>query len=276
MSTTAVGITSILDAPPPVAPPFGLLSVPGVLQSDLGRWRNGVNMFGFPTQEPWTWDPCSEGTFRVKSEESLISSGRFDPFGVGLTLTCSRVGAPDDLSERLERALRAILSFGVEKAISSGSEVTSNPSLGDTNLTILGGGAVTPDAGLSWLEQAIGEKGVRGIVHAPPAVLSAWGFDKVRVVGDHLETVNGNFVAAGGGYIGADPAAGTSPAAGQSWAFATAGLEVRLTEPGLITGKESEVLDRALNDLVYHSESYALATWDAEAVQAGVLIDWTP
>jgi hypothetical protein len=269
-------VTSTLDAPRPVAQRYGLLSVPGVLPEERRlRWANGVNTFGFPTQMPWTWDPCSEGTFRVKSEESDISSERFDPFGIGLTVTCSRLGAPADLRDRLRAAFDATLSWAVERAVSQGSEVTSNGSLGDTNLTILGGGAVTPDVGLSWLENSIGEKGVRGIIHAPSPVVSAWGFEKVRVEGDHLVSPNGNFVAAGGGYIGADPAAGTSPAAGQSWAFATAGLEVRLTEPTIV-GNEAESLDRALNDLVFRVESTALATWDAEVVQAGVLIDWTP
>jgi hypothetical protein len=277
VSSTAVGITSILDAPPLVAPRYGLLSVPGVEQEGPGRWQNGVNTFGEPAQEPWTWDPCSTGTFRVKPEESLIGTERFDPFGVGLTVTCSRLGAPADLSDRLERALRAKLSFAIERAISRANVVTSNGWLGDTNMDALAsGGAVTPDVGLSYLENAIGAEGVHGIIHADPATVAAWGFDKVRVVGDHLETVNGTFVASGGGYIGSDPASGSTPAEGQSWAYATAGLEVRLTDPNLITGDESEVLDRALNDLVYHSESYVLATWDHEVLQAGVLIDWTP
>lgn len=276
MSTTAVGVTSILDAPAPVAAPYGLLTIPGVLQSGIGRWGNGVNTFGFPTQEPWTWDPCSEGTFRVKDEESEMNTERFDPFGVGLTLTCSRLGAPADLSDRLQRALRAKLSFGVEKAVSQGSAVGDH-FLGDTDLDILASGAVVAaQAALSYLENAIGATGLRGIIHADPATVAAWGYDRIRVVGDHLETINGNFVAAGGGYIGADPASGSTPAAGQSWAFATAGLEVRITEPHLISGNESEVLDRSINDLVYHSESYVLATWDHEELQAGVLVDWTP
>ena len=280
MSTTAVGVASILDAPRPVAQPHGLLSVPGVLQDERRvRWANGVNMFAFPAQMPWTWDPCASGTFRVKSSESEVASERFDPFGIGLTVTCSRLGAPEDLRERLEAAFDATVSWAVERAISQGSEVTSNPNLGDTNLTILGGGPVTPVVGLAWLEQALGEKGVRGIIHAPNPVVSSWGYDKVRVkVRDGVEylvTPNGNFVAAGGGYIGADPTSGSTPAAGQSWVFATAGLEVRLTDPE-IPGDESDNLDRELNDLVYRVESTALATWDETVVQAGVLVDWTP
>ena len=81
MSVTAIGPAAILDVPRPVAPPYGLLSVPGVLAAETrGRWLNGVNTFGFPVQDTWTWDPCSTGTFRVKSEESEVSTERFDAF----------------------------------------------------------------------------------------------------------------------------------------------------------------------------------------------------
>lgn len=277
MSVTAIAPASTLDAPDPVAPPNGLLAVPGVLQpEERGRWLNGVNMFGFPSDMPSTWDPCAAGTFRTKSDESTLSSERFDSFGVYLPIACSRLGMPDGFEGRAEAALDAVLSWAVEKAISQGSEVSSNPTLGDTNLAILAGGAaVTPDVGLSYLEDAIGAKGVRGIIHATPAVVAAWGFDKLRQ-GDALVTANGNYVAAGGGYIGADPANGSTAAAGQAWAFATAGVEVRTTEMMLISPEEGEVLDRSTNDVVYRAERYVLATWDEAVVQAGVLIDWTP
>jgi hypothetical protein len=264
MSTTAVGTRSTL------------LSVPGVLSSEQrGRWLNGVNMYGFPHADPWTWDPCSDGTFRVKPAESDVTTEPFDPFGVGMTFLCSRLGLTEDYRGRLEAAFNARISFIVEQAVSQGSDVSSNPSLGDTNLDILGGGAVTPAVALSFLEEAIGSTGLRGIIHAASPVVSAWGFEKVRVDGDHLVSPNGNYVAAGGGYIGADPASGSTPAAGQSWVFATTGLEVRMTEP-TIPGNESETLDRSLNDVEVYVESTVLATWDHEVLQAGVLVDWTP
>lgn len=276
MSVTAIAPALNLDAPRPVAPSYGLLSVPGVLsEEDRGRWLSGVNILGIDTGGTWTWDPCSSGTFRVKSEEGALTSDRFDAFGIGISLKCSSLGLPDDFEERLRAAADAVTSFMVENAISQGSAVTTNPSLGDTNLDILASGAaVKSGEALSWLENAIGEKGVRGIIHATPAVVAAWGFDKLKT-NAVIETAAGTYVASGGGYIGADPSAGSTPGAGEDWAFATAGVEVRMTPLQILSTDMSESLDRSTNEVVIRAERYALATWDAELVQAGVLVDWT-
>lgn len=275
MSTTAPAPALGLDAPLPVAPEYGLLSVPGVLSvEDRGRWQAGVNLLGIDTEDNWTWDPCSSGTFRVKPEDGALTTARFDSFGLGMTLKCSSLGLPRDFDDRLEAVIDAISSFLVEKAISQGSEVTSNPSLGDSNLDVLASGAtVSADVGLAWLENAIGATGLRGIIHAPPAVTARWGFNKLRTNG-HLETVQGTYVASGGGYIGADPVAGDTADAGESWAFATAGVEVRLTPIDILSRNRAESMDRSTNEVVIRAERYALVTWDAELLQAGVLIGW--
>lgn len=277
MTVTAIAPALDLDAPALVAPQYGLLSVPGVLaaEEERGRWLAGVNLLGIDTADTWTWDPCSSGTFRVKDEDGALTTERFDAFGVGLSLKCSTVGLPRNFSERLAAAADAVTSFLVERAISQGSAVTTNPSLGDTNLDILASGsAVKPSEALSWLENAIGAKGVRGIIHATPAVVSAWGFDKLRTNGA-IETAAGTYVAGGGGYIGADPAAGSTPADGEDWAFATAMVEVRMTPLNVLGAELRESLDRTTNEVVIRAERYVLATWDAELVQAGVLVDWT-
>ena len=278
MTVTALAPAFTLDAPKPVAPPYGLLYVPGVLKDGDARqrWLNGVNMWGYPSDLPETWDPCSSGTFRTKADTSTQATERFDSFGVYLALACSSLGMPDGFEARAEVALDAVISFAVEKALSQGSDVTSNPFLGDTHLDILGGATVSADVGLRYLEQAIGEAGVRGIIHAPPAVIAAWGFDKLREENGALVTANGNYVAAGGGYIGADPVNGSSPGAGQSWAFATAGVEVRMSDMQLTPPDITGALDRDTNDVVYRAERYVMATWDESVVQAGVLVDWDP
>lgn len=277
MSVTAIGPASILDTPRPVAPPYGLLSVPGVLLDDeRGRWLNGVNTFGFPlkVEDTWTWDPCSTGTFRVKPEAAALSTERFDAFGVGASIACSTHGLPSDFLNRLEDAFAAVLSAAVEKAVAQGSEVTTNPSLGDTNLTILNSGtAVTPEEGLAWLENEL--PGVRGIIHAVPAVVSRWGFEKLKTDAEAIYTPNGNYVAAGVGYIGADPADGATPGTTEAWTFLTAGLEVRMSPLQVISPEIAESLDRSTNDVVYRVERYVVASWDSDLVQAGVLIDWS-
>ena len=276
MSVTAVGPALDIDGPLPVSPPYSLLEIPGVLQPDSDRWMNGVNVYGYPEETPLTWEPCATGTFRTKADGSGVLTPRFDAFGMYVPITCSAgyMGDWRDFADRAGVALNARQSFGVEEALSQGVSMSLNPFFGDANLTVLGGGAVTPVVGLAYLEEAIGATGQMGLIHATPAVVASWGFEHVET-GDALRTTNGTPVASGGGYIGADPVGGSSPAAGQSWAFATGPVEVRLSDLILVGDDINGTLDTSNNDVTFRAEKYALATWDT-ALQVGVLIDWTP
>jgi hypothetical protein len=157
--------------------------------------------------------------------------------------------------------------------LAAGADGSTNPFLGDSNVTVLGGAAVTPAVGLSWLENAIGATGRQGLIHASPAVAAAWGFDKLET-GEALYTVNGTPVAVGGGYANVT-VDGDDPGDGEDYAFATGPVEVRLSEAITLSDDIAESLDRSNNDVVIRAERYALATWDT-ALQAAVLIDWTP
>lgn len=280
MSITAVGPAASIDGPLPVAPPYSLLSIPGVLlvDGDAGRWLNGVNLWGYPTETPATWEPCSTGTFRTKDEGGEVPVPRFDPFAFYTSVTCTAASIASDwrgFANRAEIALRATQSFAVEEALSQGVELSTNPFFGDANLDILAGGAAqTPEVGLRYLEDAIGATGRGGIIHATPAVVAAWEFEALET-GATLVTPNGTPVASGGGYIGADPVLGASPAAGQAWAFATGPVHVRLSEVQMVGDDINGTLDTSNNDVTFRAEKYALAVWDT-ALQAGVLIDWTP
>jgi hypothetical protein len=275
MSVFAVGPALAIDGPLPVAPPYSLLSVPGVLVDDGDRWLNGVNVYGYPSDTPSTWEPCSTGTFRVKSEGGEQPQARFDSFGIYLPIECSSssIGDWEDFKNRAERVLDATQSFAVEEALSQGVIGSMNPFLGDTNVTVLGGGAVTPEVGLRWLEDAIGGTGRMGLIHATPATVAAWEFEALET-GSALRTPNGTPVASGGGYIGAD-ADGSAAAAGQAWAFATGPVQVRMSEMQLVEGELNGTLDTSNNDVIFRAEKFALATWDT-ALQVAVLIDWTP
>lgn len=275
MSITAVGPATTLDGPLPVEPPYSLLNVPGVLvDSGDERYLNGVNLWGYPADTPSTWEPCSDGTFRVKSEESDQPQARFDPFAAYIPIACSALGMPSGFAQRAEVVLDATLSFAVEDALANGIIGSTNPFFGDGNVTILGGGAVTPEVGLRWLERAIGQTARRGLIHAPPEIVAAWEFEALET-GAELRTPNGTPVAAGGGYIDAFPVSAGAPASGTAYAWATGPVEVRLAPFQLIPEDISEALDRSVNDVVYRAERYVLATWDG-ALQAAVLIDWTP
>jgi hypothetical protein len=277
MSVMAVGPALDIDGPLPQAPLYSLLSVPGVLAEDgEGRWMNGVNVDGYPEGTPESWEPCSSGTFRTKVEESTMSRPRFDAFGLYIPIQCSSLSVGpnwEEFAARAEAVLEATESWGVERALAAGVVTSGNPFLGDSNVVVLGGGAVAPQVGLSYLEQAIGETGRQGLIHAPPEVVAAWGFDKIET-GLSLRTVNGTPVAKGGGYSGVD-ANGSSPAVGQSYAFATGPVKVYLSEMSLVSDTLRESLDRSNNDVVFRAERYAIAAWDT-ALQVAVLIDWSP
>lgn len=271
----AIGPALDLDGPLPVAPPHGLLTIPGVLRDDGDRWLNGVNIDSYPCNVPTLWDPCSTGTYRAKEDVVEMPRPRFDSFAIIQSLVCSSLGIGDPVAftEKAETVLNATQSFGVEEAISQGVAGSTNPFLGDVNVTVLGGGAVTPAVGLAWLENAIGATGRMGMIHAPPAVVVAWEAGLSQDAPDGvLRTMNGTPVASGGGYIGAD-ANGVSAGAGQSWVFASGPVEVRLASVAVQPIRET--LDRTDNSVVVRAERYALAVWDG-CLQVAVLIDWTP
>lgn len=272
----AVGPARNLDGPlPPVAPEYRLLSVPGVLVEGDLDWLNGVNVWGYPVETPSLWEPCSEGTFRTKSDESSWDQPRFDSFVAYLPITCSTIsGDPEEFARRAEAVLDATISFAVEQALAQGVVGSTNPFFGDTNLTQLGGGAVSAQAGLNYLENAIGATGRGGMLHATPGIVSAWNLVNLETNGV-LRTTNGTPVASGGGYINTDPAglAGSDPSVGQEWAFATGPVKVYVAEaPNL---EVSEYVDRSDNVITYRAEKFVLAMWDT-SLQSGVLIDWTP
>lgn len=279
MSQIAVGPALDIDGPLPVAPEYSLLSIPGVVVAGDGgdRWMNGVVVDSYPTETPESWDPCSAGTFRVKTEGDSPPLPRFDPFVLYVPITCSSLSFGDNwegFARRAELVLEATQSWGVEKALSQGVSQSSNPFLADTNMVLLEAGAHTPASGLAWLEEAIGATGRGGIIHASPGVVAQWGFNQLET-GPVLRTANGTPVAVGGGYSGADPVDEAGPAAGQSYVFATGPVEVRLSEPMLIPEDINGALDTSNNDVTFRAERFALVTWDT-ALQAAVLIDWSP
>ena len=118
MSVTAIGPAVALDGPLPVAPPQSLLNTPDiVVAEDATRVLNGANVWMYPTGCSELWEPCSDGTFRTKSEESTQLTPRFDSFVVYKSITCSTIGfdnaALEDLARRAEAVLDATLSAGV-------------------------------------------------------------------------------------------------------------------------------------------------------------------
>lgn len=277
MSIQGVGIRLDLDGPRPVAPPHSLVNTPGVVVAGGdGRWMNGVNLIAYPEDVPSLWEACSEGTFETKGDGETGRITTFDPFVVYLPITCSSLGVYQNLQGQAEAVLEATWSFGVEEALAKGIVgPPSNPFFGDSSLSILAGGAAqTPATALAYLENAIGATGRKGMIHATPAIVSALQADKLEGGEEgELLTSNGTPVVSGGGYAGADPYAGAAPSAGQDWMFATGPVEVRSSPIAMTSVSQS--LDRSDNTLTFRAERNVLAIFDG-ALQAGILVDWSP
>lgn len=282
MSSMAVGVATDIDGPLPLEPPFGLLSIPGVLH-ELGaggqhRELGGVVVDAYPGAVPVPWEPCSAGTYREKEEGAETLTPRFDPVGLYVAITCSSLSFGRDWrswASRAEKVLDATLSYGVEFVLSKGVTGSANSFFGDSAVTVLGGAAVLPQAALSYLENAIGATGRRGIIHADPATAASWS-EYLHQVGDHLETIaNGTPVAVGGGYIGAT-ANGGAPGTGESYAFATGPVEVWVDAETRLVGDDiNGTLDTTYNDATFRAERFVLAEWDT-VLRRAVLVNWTP
>ena len=283
MSTT-LGPPIPLDGPLPVAPPFGLLTAATIVPSDL-RFGVGGAIWPYPPGTPDTWDPCSTGTFRTKNDGENWELPIFQSFTAYLGITCSSITAKaQGFADRARIAFAARESFGIARELSRGLAAPMNPFLCDANLTILAGGAaVTPDVGLSWLEDAIGATGQQGMIHLTPATAAAmngsggYGLDIRPTSGNQLKTTaNGTLVAVDGGYIGANPSLHAPAASGQAWAFATGPVQVRRSpDIEMIADNIAQSMDRSDNTVTFRAERDYLVDWDTQ-LQAGVLIDWTP
>jgi hypothetical protein len=275
MSSIAVGAIRI-DGASPTPPLHSLLSVPGVLQSG-GRWEGGVNIWGYTADVPSTWDACSSGTYRVKDDGEAVAAEGFASFVIYVAQNCSTFGTSSDLAgfaRRADAVLEATQSYAVERALARGIDGLDNKFLGDPDLISLATN-VTPAVGLSYLENAIGATGRRGMVHLTPAVAAQLDSNLSDNGTGTLVTLAGNPVVIGGGYIGTDPTDEPSPDSTHDWIFATGPVEARVSEilpgPGDISG----MVDHETNEVIYRAEKLANVGWDG-VLQVGVLVDWTP
>ena len=288
MSTfTAIGPALDLDGPLPIEPEHSLLNTrirtadgglaSVVVERDATRVLNGVNVWGYPTGCSDLWEPCSDGTFRTKTEESEQPSPRFDSYVVYKPIMCSSIGLsnPDELNDRISRVLDATVSAGVETAVAAGVEGSSNPFIGDVNvsdLTPTPGTAVSAGVALSILENAIGATCRDGMIGATPATIAALQAFPIGGEADRrLVTANGTPVYSADGLIGLDtPFIGT-PVGTEDWMIAHGPIQVYMGPT--VTFNTRSSLDRSDNTLVFRAERYVLHIWDT-ALQAAVLVDW--
>ncbi len=247
---------------------------------DVFRWGNGAQVYPYPIDGGYSWDPCSTGSLRTKEDGETPPLPIFSSFTAYLPETCtsSRIVSPDYFRARASLAFAAVESAIYENVLAHGGALNGfdQPYLGDTNLVLLSLAAVSPKEGLALLEDAIGGTHRRGMIHATPATMIAWSFfgEAIQKVGGALQTSGGNDVVVGDGYIGVlpDTHAGAITST-QAWAFASGPVQVRREPTIRIYPDElKQALNREENIVTYRAERDALVTWDT-VLQVGVLID---
>jgi len=271
-----------LDGPLPVAPLRSLLNTVTVIDSPDLRFGVGGVVWPYPPGLPESFDPCSTGTFRTKSEGEGWDLPQFQPFTVYLPITCSSItAAAPGFADRVQLAFAATESYAVAYELARGVANPLNPFLDDANLNILAAGvAVQPDAALSYLEDAIGATGRGGVILTTPAVGASFngsncGYGIEVQSGRLVTTANTTPVALDGGFIGASPSLHAPLVAGQGWAFATGPIMVRRSPDIQILSTLKESTDRSDNTVTFRAERDYLVIWDT-VLQAGALVDWTP
>ena len=279
-----------LEAPLPAPRQYDLVSAATLIDPTSDRWLGGAWTGGDAPGPAHTRDPCSTGTERVKIGPGDIVTqmhGRFVVYLSGFC-TASHIGPdPSFFTDRLKLVFQVYEGAAVERMLATGDGHLGalGSYLGDPNMEVLGGGAVSPLRALELLENRIAALG-GGMIHATPAVVTAWmSAYTLEPKGSVLRTIaSGTPVANGAGYIGAVPDGQGAPASDQEWAFASGPIQIyRSNEIQTIGDNYAQTLDRSNNDVLFIAERPYLFNWiarndpaDDDHLQAGVLVDLQP
>lgn len=275
----------VVDGPPPTQPCYGLLSVARIIPEPNERWANGVSPWVYPRDLPGTHDPCATGS---QITNKAVGSALADPTALDFgsftiyspeTCTAYRIGDVDEYRRRATVQMAASEQWALEQEFEQGLRVPSNPFLakaGATTAQAVPGTAVIPRVGLAYLERAIANTAVAGVIHATVEIATVWAKDFL------IEDENGVMytcakhtpVVVGSGYLGVAPA-GTAAITGTvQCAYATGPIDVRRSEMFVVPDELSQALDRSSNTVVYRAERNYVYDWDAARLRAYARIDW--
>jgi hypothetical protein len=270
-----------VDGPEPIVPKHRLVDIPGVLRpGDDPHWQLGVHVWPYPTDAPVGWDPCGEGTYRLKDEASeQPDNPQFSSLTMVGVESCSTftVHNQDEYKARATKVFNAGYSAVLEEQLISGVYVTA-PYLGDANVDLINSGtAVSATTGLAALENAIGDTRRGGLIIADPATVTAWAAQYL-VYEDastgQLRTAPGTLVVSAQGAIGLFPDGEAAPGFGESWAWATGMVHAFVGLPYVLPEDVKQALARDVNLITYRAEASGVVYWDG-TLQAAVLIDWS-
>lgn len=303
------GPRPLVDAPAFVPRPNGLLNVAQFPTTTDRHWQNGVTWSSNCLESGMgatTYDECVVVTGSggappeppVKDENVDRVFRGATPFTVYTRFDCAPVGV-DDARQVATDALAQSEPYQVERTfwtgLAAGTEVVfphlaDNVAVSDSNGVVLqtaatqvAGGPHDPADALGRLEDELARcYGGVGVIHIPARALptlAASGLVKRQSGRDgpsgqfsnQLQTLNGNLVAVGAGYLGTSPA-GAAPADQTTWIYATG--PVFAYRGGVRVGTVRDSLDRSTNTVRMIAERTYVLGWDcchvAVLVQLGV------
>lgn len=272
MSSTTFGPPVPIDGPPPVAYPYGILSVSRLLDQEE-RAAMGVNVQPYPPDLPRGFDPCSNGTFREKAEGSDWDTALFPGFTAYTAVTCNNKGiGPDaEFRRKVSRALEATDQFILERQLVAGEVLPDYLHVGAAGVDVISSTGIPPEQAIFQLEDAIAATGRKGVIGLTPGAVGQIGWNNLRVVEGHLETANGTPVIAGQGFVGQAPAGGAAATITEQWAWAM-GPVFHWRGEVYIPGDRGQNTDRVTNITTYRAERELVVGWDG-ILRAAVLVD---
>lgn len=232
--------------PPALQPPvINLVTSARNPTDDAGvRWQQGFSFYPESNVDPKTEDACDPSKVDNGSGAQPLALVDTVPWVVDAQDQCSLLGyQARDYIGRAVRALTAATPKGVEREFWTGTltQAAGHPNLylampavanrtagfGPIDVTPTPGTAVTMKRAFELLEDALAGcgAGARGMIHAKPGAVPS--FLGVRRDGLLLLTPRDTIVVPGVGYTGTGPG-GSTPAAGQTWLYATGLVDVRL------------------------------------------------
>jgi len=228
-----------------------------------------------------------------KAYDGFQAPQTYMPYVIETPYTCSSFGfKAANYEERARRQLEANKHKALEYEFWTGNINPSNISLvrGTPNddLHVLNPGgaaaptAVSPSMALVMLEQALANcgSGGRGLIHATTGLVERWSglyvvspMDEFPIPVEMITTRSrGDIVVNGSGYPGTGPLGQPPPGPGETWAYATGMVNIRMGQTEIYPKEMKEALDRRTNTVTYRGEVVASAVHDG-CCSFAVLVD---
>ena len=252
---------------------FGLFSVAN-MPDPSGRWNLGVEF------EPLEGGPaglrpsdCVDDYSDQPVDPSAPPEAREGvPFVVTAGYICKAQSRPiEEAEERARLALAGGEERAVEQALMQSDLVGNAPAF--AGATVLGVGAVSVVEAFALLQSEMGlTMHSDGVVHMPRSLAPyAYNNSLFERVGQRLETVIGNSVAAGIGYeidnVGPE---GEEPSGAERWMYGTTEVTIRRGQVFLQPDPDSYI-DKATNDVTIIAQREYLVTFGGPVF--AVLVD---